>query len=136
MPEVIPTLYVNRPVIEDEAERVAYLIKHLLYNPGNISSVYEPYLLSSRKAVSFVRREPAEMASAIGAQLNGVLRDHGLQAEVSYTQDESTPFQCHLVIRILDRSNRLVTELDDFAIKDGQMVLKAAYNQDNVHMNQ
>ena len=77
------------------------------------------------------------MASEISAQLNNVLTDHGLSADVSYIQDEATPFQCHLVIKIMDNTGKLITEMDDFAItKEGQMVLKAAYTQDNVHMNQ
>ena len=137
MSEVIPTLYVNKPIIETTPEKVAYLIKQLLYNPGNISSCFEPYLLSSRKAVSFNKREPSIMASAIAAQLNGVLTHHGLSAEVTYTQPEDSPFQCHLIITVKDGGGNLVTQMDDFAISaDGQMILAAAYKQDNVYGNQ
>ena len=104
----IPTLhYMVDPVLIDPVDKVMYLVRHFIYNPGFTSSLFSDYELSFR---GIATRYPMD-ANAVASHVTKVLGEAiiriepdlklNLSASVTFTNENTYT----LILNIVDANN-------------------------------
>ena len=111
---VIPTLNINDPVLESGADKMIYLLKFLMYNPGWTSSWYDSKLLSMRRSMAEYTESARTLVPALERFLTEVIRkyypSYSCHIEVIYEDDAQTQYSMDISIR--DAAGNLVISLD------------------------
>ena len=111
---VIPTLNINDPVLESGADKMIYLLKFLMYNPGWTSSWYENRLLSMRRSMAQYTENADQLVPALENFLTEVIRkyypSYSCSIKTTFEDDAHTKYSMDIAIR--DGAGNIVISLD------------------------
>ena len=111
---VIPTLSINNPVIESGADKMIYLLKFLMYNPGWTSSWYDSKLLSMRRSMAQYTEDIDKLVPALQNFLNDVIQkyypSYSCSIKTTFDDDAHTKYSMDIFIR--DGAGNIVISLD------------------------
>lgn len=115
MPEgVIPTLDLNHPLLSTKADKMIYLLKFLMYNPGWVSSQIDDNLMSMRKSMATYTEDPDKLVPHLEAYLNEAIHrfyeDYTCHIDTEF--DPGNKDNYTMVIHILDSTGRDVIPLE------------------------
>ena len=124
---VIPTLDINQPVITNKSDKMTYLLKFLMYNPGWVSSWYDNHLLSMRQSMAANTEDRNKLVPALQQYLNQVI--HNFYPDYSCTLEthdhNNDPLVYDIDIYIRDGLGNIVIQLDRLRKdKSGLFILK------------
>lgn len=110
MPTVIPTLSIG-PIqqLTSDQDKIAYIIKFALYNPGATSSMFEEELVSFRKLEAKYGEDGARLAQELGQKLSDVIfRYFGNKYGVDVSNYDVDVGKFGIAINVIDNVNQSV----------------------------
>ena len=125
MPNALPTLNVNQPIIDDPTQIMIALLKFLFWNPGWTSSQIEDELLSMRKFRAQTGQEINDMKSTLQTCLNDAVQRYRNDWKASVDHEILSPTTYRLKIAITDNVGVPVINMNDIVVKDGEIMLKS-----------
>lgn len=128
---VIPTLFINQPVIKKDSELMAYLLKFSFFNPGWTSNWIEEQLISMRKLRAQHTEDIREFPNALQEVLNAAVQRYNPQWKATVTTKPVDMLTYTLIISITDQTGTPVISSDGVVIKDGVLML-ASELEENV----
>lgn len=134
MPDyALPTLNINQPIITEDSQIMASLLKFAIWNPGWTSSQIEDTLVSMRKIRAQYTQDVPDFPQALQGYLDSAVKRYheDWQANVSYEQVGPNTYT--LIIRISDGLNVPVINMDDVVVRDGEILLKSDLEEIDTH---
>lgn len=128
---VIPTLFINQPIIKKDNELMAYLVKFSFYNPGWTSNWLEEQLVSMRKLRAQHTEDIREFPNALQEVLNNAVQRYNPQWKATVTSKPVDMLTYTLIISITDQNGTPVISSDSIVVKDGEIML-ASELEENV----
>ena len=120
---VIPTLFINQPIIKKDNELMAYLVKFSFYNPGWTSNWLEEQLVSMRKLRAQHTEDIREFPNALQEVLNNAVQRYNPQWKATVTSKPVDMLTYTLIISITDQNGTPVISSDSIVVKDGEIML-------------
>lgn len=123
----IITLHYNvDPILKTTPDKVAYLLRHFVYNPGFTSSWFPDMEISLRGLVGKTPMNPEltgqSIANTLSQALTRVLPDEVLQVEVGIVYGDTSFYT--IQVKITDSVGNLVIPSGIITVKDQKMTLK------------
>ena len=109
---VIPVLDINTPTLENRSDKLIYLLKFLLFNPGWTSSWYDDRLLSMRKSMAEYTEDPNKLVPALQRYLDTAIQKfyQDYHCIINVIKDEDDPTVYTMDISVVDSiGNRVIT---------------------------
>lgn len=131
MPYALPTLNINQPIIDDDHLIMLALLKFMFWNPGWTSSQIEDTLLSMRKLRAQCSQDIPDFPQAIQTRLRDAVQRYHPEWKVTVSHEMMSPTTYKLIIAITDEINQPVINMDDFVVKDGEILLKSDLQEIN-----
>ena len=76
MAGVVPILDINGQPIENRSDKLLYLLKWMVFNPGWTSSWYDDMLMSMRKHMAEYAHDPNLLIPKLSAYLNSAIQHY------------------------------------------------------------
>ncbi len=131
MPYALPTLNINQPIIDDDHLIMLALLKFMFWNPGWTSSQIEDTLLSMRKLRAQCSQDIPDFPQAIQTRLRDAVQRYHPEWKVTVSHEMMSPTTYKLIIAITDEINQPVINMDDFVVRDGEILLKSDLQEIN-----
>lgn len=131
MPYALPTLNINQPIIDDDHLIMLALLKFMFWNPGWTSSQIEDTLLSMRKLRAQCSQDIPDFPQAIQTRLRDAVQRYHPEWKVTVSHEMLSPSTYKLIIAITDEINQPVINMDDFVVRDGEILLKSDLQEIN-----
>lgn len=131
MPYALPTLNINQPIIDDDHLIMMALLKFMFWNPGWTSSQIEDTLLSMRKLRAQCSQDIPDFPQAIQTRLRDAVQRYHPEWKVTVSHEMLSPTTYKLIIAITDEINQPVINMDDFVVRDGEILLKSDLQEIN-----
>jgi hypothetical protein len=131
MPYALPTLNINQPIIDDDHLIMLALLKFMFWNPGWTSSQIEDTLLSMRKLRAQCSQDIPDFPQAIQTRLRDAVQRYHPEWKVTVSHEMLSPTTYKLIIAITDEINQPVINMDDFVVRDGEILLKSDLQEIN-----
>lgn len=131
MPYALPTLNINQPIIDDDHLIMLALLKFMFWNPGWTSSQIEDTLLSMRKLRAQCSQDIPDFPQAIQTRLRDAVQRYHPEWKVTVSHEMMSPTTYKLIISITDEINQPVINMDDFVVRDGEILLKSDLQEIN-----
>lgn len=125
MSYALPTLNINQPIIDDDHLIMLALLKFMFWNPGWTSSQIEDTLLSMRKLRAQCSQDIPDFPQAIQTRLRDAVQRYHPEWKVTVSHEMLSPTTYKLIIAITDEINQPVINMDDFVVRDGEILLKS-----------
>lgn len=120
---VIPTLFINQPVIKNDSEIAAYLLKFTFWNPGWTSSQIDNMLCSMRKIRAQTNEDIHKFPSTLQSVLTDAVRRFNPAWKVIVNAEQTDVNVYKLVISMQDGQGTPLLLSKDIAIRDGEFIL-------------
>lgn len=120
---VIPTLFINQPIIDKDSELMTYLLKFSFFNPGWTSNWIEEQLVSMRKLRALHTEDIRAFPMALQDVLNSAVQNYNPQWKAAVTTKTIDTLTYTLIISITDQDGVPVISSDSIVIKDGDIML-------------
>ena len=120
---VIPTLFINQPVIEKDSEIAAYLLKFTFWNPGWTSSQIENMLCSMRKIRASTNEDISKFPHTLQSILTDAVRRFNPAWKVVVTTELTAVNVYKLIISMQDGQGTPLILSKDIVIKDNEFML-------------
>lgn len=131
MSYALPTLNINQPIIDDDHLIMLALLKFMFWNPGWTSSQIEDTLLSMRKLRAQCSQDIPDFPQAIQTRLRDAVQRYHPEWKVTVSHEMLSPSTYKLIIAITDEINQPVINMDDFVVRDGEILLKSDLQEIN-----
>lgn len=131
MPYALPTLNINQPIIDDDHLIMLALLKFMFWNPGWTSSQIEDTLLSMRKLRAQCSQDIPDFPQVIQTRLRDAVQRYHPEWKVTVSHEMLSPSTYKLIIAITDEINQPVINMDDFVVRDGEILLKSDLQEIN-----
>ena len=131
MPYALPTLNINQPIIDDDHLIMLALLKFMFWNPGWTSSQIDATLLSMRKLRAQCSQDIPDFPQAIQTRLRDAVQRYHPEWKVTVSHEMLSPTTYKLIIAITDEINQPVINMDDFVVRDGEILLKSDLQEIN-----
>lgn len=131
MSYALPTLNINQPIIDDDHLIMLALLKFMFWNPGWTSSQIEDTLLSMRKLRAQCSQDIPDFPQAIQTRLRDAVQRYHPEWKVTVSHEMMSPTTYKLIIAITDEINQPVINMDDFVVRDGEILLKSDLQEIN-----
>lgn len=131
MSYALPTLNINQPIIDDDHLIMLALLKFMFWNPGWTSSQIEDTLLSMRKLRAQCSQDIPDFPQAIQTRLRDAVQRYHPEWKVTVSHEMLSPTTYKLIIAITDEINQPVINMDDFVVRDGEILLKSDLQEIN-----
>lgn len=131
MPYALPTLNINQPIIDDDHLIMLALLKFMFWNPGWTSSQIEDTLLSMRKLRAQCSQDIPDFPQVIQTRLRDAVQRYHPEWKVTVSHEMLSPTTYKLIIAITDEINQPVINMDDFVVRDGEILLKSDLQEIN-----
>ena len=114
MPGVIPILDINGQVIENKSDKMIYLLKWLVFNPGWTSSWYDDKLMSMRRSTAEYAHDPERLVPALQRYISTAIKSFysDYDCVINRIDDPNDPTVYSLEIKITDSTGIPVISLD------------------------
>lgn len=100
---IISLHYTSEPIITKPVDRVAYLLRHFVYNPGFVSTLNADQEISLRGLITRYPDDPQMVADSISNQLNAAIKrevpELALLANVSFEFKDANNYKITLEVR-------------------------------------
>lgn len=125
MSYALPTLNINQPIIDDDHLIMLALLKFMFWNPGWTSSQIEDTLLSMRKLRAQCSQDIPDFPQTLQIRLRDAVQRYHPEWKVTVSHEMLSPTIYKLIIAITDEINQPVINMDDFVVRDGEILLKS-----------
>ena len=125
MSYALPTLNINQPIIDDDHLIMLALLKFMFWNPGWTSSQIEDTLLSMRKLRAQCSQDIPDFPQTLQIRLRDAVQRYHPEWKVTVSHEMLSPTTYKLIIAITDEINQPVINMDDFVVRDGEILLKS-----------
>ena len=125
MSYALPTLNINQPIIDDDHLIMLALLKFMFWNPGWTSSQIEDTLLSMRKLRAQCSQDIPDFPQTLQIRLRDAVQRYHPEWKVTVSHEMMSPTTYKLIISITDEINQPVINMDDFVVRDGEILLKS-----------
>lgn len=114
-PAIISLHYIVDPILREPVDKILYLIRHFIHNPGFITTEYKEFELSFRGIATRFPYEPQKVVNMINEQLGGAIKrvipERNLVITVNYEFQDENNYK--LILGVVDENgNPFIPEVN------------------------